>query len=452
MVTALAEGVVDKLLVVEGQEVKQDEPIARLIEDDARLALRTAEADQRMCEAEMATVTAALAAARTNVAHPVHLQATLADAEAMLAKMETELETLPFQLRAARAREKLARENHESRLKISANGAVPELSLRQSETELETAAATAQELKAREPRLQKEIAALSRKCAALRKQLELKTEETRQLGEAEAKLQSCQARYQHAQVAVDKARLMLARMTVRAPASGRVLALLARPGMRLMGLAPGSLHESSTVVTLYQPAALQIRADVRLEDVPRVQPGQAVKIETPAVPNGPLDGEVLFPTSQADIQKNTLQVKVGIKAPPPVLKPDMLVQVTFLAPPVNGEPASAGERLRVLVPRQLIESAAGGPRIWVADQVGRTARLKAIKLGLGMQGDLIEVADGLTPADKLIAGGREGLTDGQRISISAEEGGLETPSRESVTTPARLPRSPAGNAESKNHH
>ena len=43
--------------------------------------------------------------------------------------------------------------------------------------------------------------------------------------------------------------------------------------------------------------------------------------------------------------------------------------------------------------------------IWVADQVGRTARLKAIKLGLGMQGDLIEVADGLTPADKITCSG-----------------------------------------------
>ena len=105
---------------------------------------------------------------------------------------------------------------------------------------------------------------------------------------------------------------------------------------------------------------------------------------------------MLFPTSQADIQKNTLQVKVGIKAPPPVLKPDMLVQVTFLAPPGNGEAAS-GERLRVLVPRQLLESAAGGTHIWVADQVGRTARLRAIKLGLGMQGDLIEVADEAHP-------------------------------------------------------
>src|SRR5205823_9016957 len=101
-------------------------------------------------------------------------------------------------------------------------------------------------------------------------------------------------------------------------------------GSRLMGLATGTHQDASTVVTLYDPASLQVRADVRLEDVPRVVPGQRVRIETPAT--APMAGEVLFATSQADIQKNTLQVKVAVTDPPPALRPDMLVQATFLAP------------------------------------------------------------------------------------------------------------------------
>ena len=43
-------------------------------------------------------------------------------------------------------------------------------------------------------------------------------------------------------------------------------------------------------------------------------------------------GTVLFISSEADIQKNTLQVKVAIPDPPDVFKPEMLVDVTFLAP------------------------------------------------------------------------------------------------------------------------
>ena len=86
--------------------------------------------------------------------------------------------------------------------------------------------------------------------------------------------------------------------------------------MRLAGLAAGSLHDPSTVITLYEPAKLQVRADVRLENVPQVVPGQKVKIETAAVRGVPLEGEVLGMTSQADLQKNTLQVKVAVTAPP----------------------------------------------------------------------------------------------------------------------------------------
>jgi RND family efflux transporter MFP subunit len=223
-------------------------------------------------------------------------------------------------------------------------------------------------------------------------------------------------------VALEAARLRLERTTVRAPVAGRVLALVGRPGMRLMGLVPGSLHDSSTVVSLYDPARLQVRADVRLEDVPRVRPGQRVKVEAAAAPGGPLDGEVLFATAQADIQKNTLQVKVALKAPPSTLRPDMLVQLTFLAPKAPKSTGSVSARLRLLVPRQLVESGepGGGSRVWVADQAAGVARLRAVKLGAAA-GDLVEVVEGLNAGDRLIAGGREGLRDGQRVTITGED-------------------------------
>ena len=47
-----------------------------------------------------------------------------------------------------------------------------------------------------------------------------------------------------------------------------------------MGTDPTAEHSSSTIVTLYDPNRIQVRADVRLEDVPLVVPGQPVQIET----------------------------------------------------------------------------------------------------------------------------------------------------------------------------
>jgi multidrug efflux pump subunit AcrA (membrane-fusion protein) len=417
LVTALAEGVVEQLLVVEGQEVHAGAPVAKLIEADARLALRMTEADLRLRQADRDAARAAEAAARTNSTQPVHLQAALAEADAMLAQKETDVAEVPFQRRTAQAREQLARRDYEGKAKAS--GAVAEITLHEARKELETATAAVEQLTVREDRLKREVKALTAKRDALRQRLELKTEESRQLAEAVANLQAAEARVQQAQVAVDGARLRLERTVVRAPVGGRVLALLARPGMRLMGLVPGSLQDSSTVVSLYDPASLQVRADVRLEDVPRVQSGQPARIETPAVPGG-LDGEVLQATSQANIQKNTLEVKLAVKAPPPVLKPDMLVQVTFLAPTVPDAPATESETLRLLVYRQLVESGESGARVWVADQAAGVARQRSVKLGPAV-GDLVEVTEGLTPADKLIGGGREGLRDGQRIVVTGED-------------------------------
>ena len=449
LVTALAEGVIDKLLVVEGQEVKAGEPVATLIDIDARLAARIAEAEVHLVEADLASAQASLAAAKTNLTFPVQLQAGVAESEAMLAKLETELAVLPFQLRSAQAKQRLARATLESKSRAADTGAVPELQYRQAESDLESAAAAVEELKAREPRLKHEIAALSRKRDALRKQLELKSEETRQLAEAEAKIKVVEARVHHAKVGLDAAQLKVDRMVVQAPSSGRILSLVARPGMRLMGLAQGTLQESSTVVTLYDPALLQVRADVRFEDLPRVQPGQPVRIESPAVPAGGLEGEVLFPTSLADIQKNTLQVKVAIKNPPAVLKPDMLVQVTFLAPESPASKTAGLEQLRLMIPRRLIDTQDGGTRVWLADQVGRVAVRRAVKIGQSMRGELVEVTEGLNAGDKLISGGREGLGEGQRIQIIGEDSALGTEAQLPGAKPNRLQRLTGDEGKSK---
>ncbi len=447
LATALAEGVIQELLVVEGQEVKAGEPVARLVDADARLALKATEADVRLREAELASMHAALGAARVNVSQPVQLQAVLAEAEAMLAKTETDLTNVPFQVRAAEARLRLARRDFESKSRGHATGSVPEISYRQAESERDTATAAVEELKAREGRLKREVEALTRKRDVLRQRLELKTEETRQAAEAEAGVKAAEARLQQARIARESAQLRLERMVVRSPLSGRVLALIGRPGMRVMGLTPGSLHDASTVVSLYDPASLQVRADVRLEDVPRVQPGQPVRIVTPAAPGGPLEGEVLFATSLADIQKNTLQVKVAIKAPPPTLKPDMLVQATFLASSQPGKKPAGSEPLSFLVPRALVETGEGTSYVWVADQAAAVARRRSVRLGLSGGQDLVAVVDGLTAADKLIAGGRAGLRDGQRIKVIGEDASFGLSGQSKTPAPARLPRLTPGKAE-----
>ncbi len=421
LVAALAEGVVDKLLVVEGQEVKPKETIALLVAKDAELAVQAAEADLEHHKADVINSRAVLEAATVNLEKPVHLQAALAEADALLAQKETELATLPFQIRAAEARRHFAKVSFDNKKKIFAEGALPELQFHQAKSEWETAEATVLELQARKDKLAREIEAQKLRRDALRLRLDLKVDEIRQKADAVAKLKIAEVHLRLSEIALETAQLRLARMTVRAPVAGRVLALVARPGTRMMGMVQGSPQDASTVITMYDPNKLQVRADVRLEDVPRVQPKMKVLVETPAAPAGPIQGEVLYATGFADIQKNTLQVKVALIAPPSTVRADMLVRATFLAPPTKSD-KKPGERLRLLIPRNLVDSAEGSSRVWLADQAAGVARQRTVKLGLA-SGDLVEVLDGLNAADRLISGGRDGLRDGQRITVTGEDAG-----------------------------
>jgi RND family efflux transporter MFP subunit len=424
LATALTEGFIERLLVVEGQDVRAGEPVAHLIDADAKLALQTAEAEAQMRQGELAQARAALTAAETRFRQPVHLEAALAEAAAALAKVETERAALPTQVRAAEARLKLARTDLEGKTAIGDRGAVSPRALAQSQSEWETAAAGVDELKARQTSLAREAEAMAARRDALKRQLELKTDEGRLLGDAEAGVTIADARSRQALAAVAAARLRIERLTVRAPQAGRVLSLIARPGRRVAGFDPGSMHDSSTVAVLYDPASLQVRADVPLDQVGKVVPGQPARIESEALPGGSVVGEVLRATSQANVQKNTLEVKVAIKDPPAVLKPDMLTRVTFLTAAPAAGASESGQQLRLLVPRALVENGPDGPRVWLADQAAGIARPRPVKLGAAGAGELVEVAEGLRETDKLIAGGRDGLRDGERVAVTGEDASI----------------------------
>jgi multidrug efflux pump subunit AcrA (membrane-fusion protein) len=230
VVTALAEGVLERLFVVEGQEVQEGDLIARLNPTEAALALAAAEAEVQLRSGELAAARVTLTAARARLAQPLHLLAEVAEADSQVARAETELANVPHLLRAAQARQRFARTDWES--KQRATTAVPEISLHQSRSELEAADAAVEELLTRQKRLPVEVALLKARRDVLAQKVELKTEEVRQVGEAEAAVLVAEARLRQVEALRDAARLRRERMEVRSPASGRVLAVPARPRCR----------------------------------------------------------------------------------------------------------------------------------------------------------------------------------------------------------------------------
>jgi len=419
VVSSLAAGVIEELLVVEGQAVTKGQPLAKLIDTDGKLVVQQAEANVRLCTADVKNAEANLAAARTSLSNPNELRASLADAESLLAETKLTLGNLPYAIENAKTRRKLAADNLSR--KEEAGEAVAERFLREAKAELASSISALGELESRGPTVSFQLMALERKRAALAQQLELMTDQKRAVATTEAMLSAASAKCEQAQLTLEAAKLQLERMTIRAPIDGRVLTVDARPGKRLSGLDPVSEQSSSAVVTLYDPKKLQLRVDVRLEDVPQVLPGQAVGIETAALKK-PFVGQVLSVTTKADIQKNTLQVKVAITNPPDVITPEMLGQVTFLAPQQAKDVAGTKPQpLRLLVPRSLVVGGDSASSVWVVDMEKKIARQQSVQLGRGGTDQLIEVVSGVEPTDKLIVTGRESLAEGSRIRIAGED-------------------------------
>lgn len=417
LVTAIAEGVVAEMLVVEGQAVEAGQPVARLVDADAKLGVERADAEVERREAQAATAAAEREFAEQRLKNPVHLDALLAEAEAALADVETQRRQLPAQIEAAQARRKFADQDLAGKEAVGA--AIAARALQRATADRDAAVADLKELQQRGISLEHQSDALSRRRKALTTQRELLLDEKRMLADAEANVRLSSADLKLSRTELAMAQLRLERMTVRAPIAGRVLHLLARPGTRLMGLAMHAQQDSSTVVSLYRPEMLQVRVDVRLEDVAHLTIGQPARIETPAI-SGPIEGEVLALTSLANIQKNTLEVKVAIKNPPALLRPEMLATVTLLAPPVTARSGASESTERILIPRQLVEGSGDSASVWLVDAADR-AQQRSIRLGRAGTGELIEALSGVAPTDRLISSGREGLSAGSLVRIVGED-------------------------------
>jgi len=419
---ALAPGVVEDLLVVEDQPVKAGEAVAELVKDDAQLAHDRAQADLELRQAGLDEAKATLIAAETRFQQPVHLEAALGEAEASLARIETQLKNLPFEIRRAEADGEAMKKDYDG--KLAAEGVVAGVAIDIAKSKADAARALVEELIDRSDSLNKEQVALTQRRNALQTQLVLLADETNAKDGAEAKVKAAAARVAQARVAIAQAALRLDRMTVVSPIDGRVFRLIAHPGARIgSGMTQMTGHDGSTVVTLYRPDMLQVRVDVRFEDIPRVSLNQPVDIDNPAL-SSTLTGKVLFISSEADIQKNTLQVKVEIPDPPPMLKPEMLVDVTFLSQKSASQETrdQRREMARIFVPEQLIRTNDHGDSyVWLADQSAKVARKLIVQVGLNSGSGLVEVRGELKISDRLIASGTDDLTDRCRIRITSEE-------------------------------
>jgi hypothetical protein len=153
---------------------------------------------------------------------------------------------------------------------------------------------------------------------------------------------------------------------------------------------------------------------------------------------------VLFVGSEANIQKNTLEVKVALDEPAAVFKPEMLVDVTYLAPKPAETTATAEAKTRLYVPQQLVQQSDGASYVWAADQSSGRARKIPVTQGAAAPAGLVEVTGGLAAGSRIISRGYESLDDGDRIKVVSEDASVAATAAADPTAHKPLHRLPQG--------
>lgn len=369
--TALVNGVVESVSVLEGESVQKGQPLATLIREDFELDLETAKADLASLKAQAEAHESSIAAAKAAI------------------------QTLEMQVKAGR-KKCLELQDQYERFIQSATGAVAERDLIQAKLRMETHASEVDAL------------AISRD--------ELVNDQRR----LEARRDEFAAMVARAETEVARKRLALDRTEIRSPVDGIVLRLLAVPGQKRM--LDMDDPDSATVAILYQPDSLQARIDVPLEEAAQLAVGQAVNLRSNFLPSRVFHGTVTRIVGEADLQRNTLQAKVRIQDPDIRLRPDMLCRAEFLAAAaadgdasVSGGPARSN-RLVLFVPEAALLNRQGNEATaWTVDASGERLERRKLVLGSNTREGHVSVREGLRPGDRVVIDPSAELAEGDRI-------------------------------------
>lgn len=298
---------------------------------------------------------------------------------------------------SARVEQVLAVEGQEVKAgEVLATLFLPPFEIRQKEAE-----ATSERAKARVDLAEKAL-------ARNRKLLEIGAAPAKAVEESESELQVARAEEKRAQADLERARMELSHARILSPVAGVVLERLVQPGD--WAQQAGSDRPGSTLFRIYDPKRIQAWVDVNQKDMDRIRIGQQATLSTDAQPARAIPGRVLRLLPRANLQKNTVQVKVEIPDPPADLRPDMSVKVNFLP---GGEESSGKE---LTVPARSLVRSENGAYVWVASD-GR-ARRRPVEVGDEVAGKVV-VRNGLSPGER-IAAQAEGISEGTPLRIRSE--------------------------------
>jgi RND family efflux transporter MFP subunit len=406
-VVALTGGVVREVLALEAQPVRAGQVVAKLIDDDARLALAAAQAVVQAAEAELAGAERAAQIEATDferaleVTEALHtLDAELKLAQAKVLESEAGLLQIEAQLRVDRDELALQKE-------LQNNGATSQRVVDVAQARVESGAAGVKMSQAASESARAQVSVVVARLERAKADVELRLNDRLALSNADSALAKARAVLAKALVELDEAKLRMSRTEVLAPVDGIVLERRAVPGSRV------DAGEDALICTLFDPEQLRVRVDVPQGDIGKLEVGARAEIASDSRANRPYHGVIVRLVQKADIQKVTLQVHVRIEDGDAWLRPEMLAQVRFLSSSDGASSSASGasDGEQVEVPARVVEQQ---KYLWIVDGVEGTAQRIEVELG-ATRGEWVEVLAGLDLSAKVIDQGRAQLEPGDRV-------------------------------------
>jgi len=219
---------------------------------------------------------------------------------------------------------------------------------------------------------------------------------------ATAEFDAIRSRRELAAVALEQAEAHLDQCLVRSPFDGVVEARLAESGEYLA--------EGVAVFRVLSLAPLKVHVNIPERDVAAVRIGDLKPIAAPSLGGLGLrmEGRAVFVAQEASPSSFTYAVELDVDAPPPGLRPGMIVDVEIQRSMREGAIAVP---LAAVIPRR------GEHVVFVLRDGVAVRRLVGLETVAGQEALL---AFGLEAGETLIVEGHRGLQDGVPVQVAAE--------------------------------
>ena len=352
---------------------------------------RPVQASVQQAEANVARDQAQARQAEANVARDqaaVHqAQAALTQAQAQLAQAEANVVRGQAQLENAQAQDRRYSE-------LVRQGYVAREQADQIRTAMETAAAT---LRADQAMVENGKAAIAAAEAAL-------AQARAAVVAGQAAVENARATVRANEAMVESARLQLAYTEIRAPIDGRA-------GQRLVDLGNVVTANTGSLLSIQRLDPIYVEFTVTENDLTEVQRHMqggrlGVEIRLPDRPDDVIPGTLTFLDNAVQEGTGTVKLRATVPNRERRLWPGRFVNVRLILGQVAGA---------VLIPGTAPQTSAKGLFVYVVKDDG-TAEIRPVTLGQ-RQGDLVIVATGVKPGERVVTNGQMGVTPGGKVRV-----------------------------------